>query len=260
MGSGGLPWLQTASCGSFKPRHWLPIHASRECRSVCQVCTATVWLCFVLGAHSLFDQVGYQYDSLFNEVEFANQTVSLDSHINGDCNNAQYSIIVTSPVAIYFSVVMNCAVTYDEIMMKVWCNRWGKDEKFRASMEPFWDLKIGEYVEYLMHVSSKYIISWVLLSRRVPLAELHAPCHDRSEVRKLYCAVEFVSCIETYHCRGVQTPSLRLRRLHQCGLYTVHALYWRPFTIFTNSYWGCGQIFHNIAVHTVVSRQMPTPR
>ena len=31
-------------------------------------------------------------------------------------------------------------------------------------MEPFWDLKIGIYVEYLTHVSSEYIISWALLS------------------------------------------------------------------------------------------------
>jgi hypothetical protein len=31
--------------------------------------------------------------------------------------------------------------------------------KFRASMEPFWDLKIGEYVEYLIHVYSEYIRS-----------------------------------------------------------------------------------------------------
>ena len=36
--------------------------------------------------------------------------------------------------------------------------------KFRASMEPFWDLKIGKYVEYLMSVSCEYIKSWVLLS------------------------------------------------------------------------------------------------
>jgi hypothetical protein len=31
--------------------------------------------------------------------------------------------------------------------------------KFRASMEPFRDLKIGKYVEYLMPVSNKYLIS-----------------------------------------------------------------------------------------------------
>ena len=29
--------------------------------------------------------------------------------------------------------------------------------KFRASMEPFWDLKIGIYVEYRTYVSSEYI-------------------------------------------------------------------------------------------------------
>jgi hypothetical protein len=28
--------------------------------------------------------------------------------------------------------------------------------KFRASMEPFWDLKISKYVEYLTCVSSEY--------------------------------------------------------------------------------------------------------
>ena len=37
--------------------------------------------------------------------------------------------------------------------------------KFRASMEPFWDLKISKYVVYLMPVSCEYIKSWVLLSR-----------------------------------------------------------------------------------------------
>ena len=36
--------------------------------------------------------------------------------------------------------------------------------KLRASMEPFWDLKIGNYVEYLTLVSSEYIKSWVRLS------------------------------------------------------------------------------------------------
>jgi hypothetical protein len=36
--------------------------------------------------------------------------------------------------------------------------------KFRALMEPFWDLKIGKYVEYLTYISSEYIISCVLLS------------------------------------------------------------------------------------------------
>jgi hypothetical protein len=31
--------------------------------------------------------------------------------------------------------------------------------KFRASMEPFWDLEISIYVEYLTLVSVEYIIS-----------------------------------------------------------------------------------------------------
>ena len=37
-------------------------------------------------------------------------------------------------------------------------------QKFRASMEPFWDLKFGEYVEYLTRVSSEYLTSSVLPS------------------------------------------------------------------------------------------------
>jgi hypothetical protein len=74
--------------------------------------------------------------------------------------------------------------------------------KFRASMEPFWDLKIGKYVEHLMPVSSEYLISCELPSltstagrtSRVFLAYVipwinkasfalyivcSVPCHDR---------------------------------------------------------------------------------
>jgi hypothetical protein len=36
--------------------------------------------------------------------------------------------------------------------------------KFRASMEPFGDLKIRKYVEYLKTVSSEYLIICELLS------------------------------------------------------------------------------------------------
>ena len=36
----------------------------------------------------------------------------------------------------------------------------------RASLEPFWDLKISKYVEYLTRVSSEYITSWALFSLR----------------------------------------------------------------------------------------------
>ena len=38
--------------------------------------------------------------------------------------------------------------------------------KLRASLEPFWDLKISKYVEYLTRVSSEYITSRALLSLR----------------------------------------------------------------------------------------------
>jgi hypothetical protein len=97
--------------------------------------------------------------------------------------------------------------------------------KFRALMEPFWDLKISKYSN--TRVSSEYFTSSVLPSltstagrtSRVLLAYVilwinkaslvlyihvariihhacSAPCHERLEVWKLYRAVEFVSVIE----------------------------------------------------------------
>ena len=30
VGSGGLPWLQTASCCPLQSRHWLPLYANKE--------------------------------------------------------------------------------------------------------------------------------------------------------------------------------------------------------------------------------------
>ena len=95
--------------------------------------------------------------------------------------------------------------------------------KFRALMEPFWDLKICltcvsmQQILYKLHVtvSDKYIYQWANFMHSLSLhnhvdkniASLplyviiahHAcsvPCHNRSKVRKLYCAVEFVSVIE----------------------------------------------------------------
>ena len=63
-------------------------------------------------------------------------------------------VIIVGTLAQYWQV-SNCDVTYEVIM-----------QKFRASVEPFWDLKIGKYVEteYETPVSSEYIISCVLLS------------------------------------------------------------------------------------------------
>jgi hypothetical protein len=64
---------------------------------------------------------------------------------------------------------------------------------YRASMEPFWDLK---YVEYLTRISSEYFISSVLpsltsiagrTSRVCAIYSTHlimrarVPCHDRSD-------------------------------------------------------------------------------
>ena len=62
--------------------------------------------------------------------------------------------VVISPVAIYFSVVMNgnYSVMYDETYGVIYAII---ARKLRASLEPFWDLKISKYVEYLTRVSSE---------------------------------------------------------------------------------------------------------
>ena len=153
--------------------------------------------------------------------------------------------------------------------------------KFRASIEPFWSLKIGIYVEYLTHVSSEYIISWALLSlrstagrtSRVLLADvipwinkaslaLYIACKLCAMPRPTWCsgAVCCMHIILIWRCRirllwlkiisvevesWSQTPSLWLRRRHRCS-WTVYALNWRSFTIWTIivcSYWACGQVF-----------------
>ena len=45
--------------------------------------------------------------------------------------------------------------------------------KSRASLEPFWGLKIGKYVEYLTCVSSEYIINRALLSLKSTAGSLY---------------------------------------------------------------------------------------
>ena len=45
--------------------------------------------------------------------------------------------------------------------------------KSRASLEPFWGLKIGKYVEHLTRVSSKFIINRALLSLRSTTGSLY---------------------------------------------------------------------------------------
>ena len=106
------------------------------------------------------------------------------------------------------------------------------------------------YVEYLMHVSSEYIISWVLLSlisigcqtSRILFADvipwinkaslmlysMHAVCHAatnsdakwRCWVCLLWLKLVVVVEIESRS----ETPSLRLRRRHRCGLDCVRTV------------------------------------
>jgi hypothetical protein len=129
--------------------------------------------------------------------------------------------------------------------------------KFRASMEPFGGLKTGECVEYLIHVSSKYIRSWVLLSltstagrtSRVLLADvipwtniaslaLHvyiARAMSRTNLKfdwKLYCTSSSSPVFEESKLVTVELES-RSQRLRRCGSYTMYALYWWPLTIST---------------------------
>ena len=89
--------------------------------------------------------------------------------------------------------------------------------KFRAVMEPLYDLKIGKYVEYLACVSSEYIKSAVTFSdkhgwsnftrslglrnpklyiaRMLTVYSIHA-CNSTYAKTDLYCTVGFVSMIE----------------------------------------------------------------
>ena len=129
--------------------------------------------------------------------------------------------------------------------------------KFRASLEPFWDLKISQYVEHLTPVSSEYLISCKLLSltstadwiSRVFLAYVILWINKASlvlyivriaqyattdhEVWKLYCAVKLVPVVEASKFVTIYWSRSRVGlRLHLCdsgaSTDTVYALHWRP--------------------------------
>ncbi len=139
---------------------------------------------------------------------------------------------------------------------------------FRASMEPFWDLKISRYVEYLTCASSDYftssvfpsltstagrtscVLPWTNKASLVLYSTYHAcsmlivcHCHYRSELRRLYCATEFVSVIEA--SKPVASWS-KVRCQHQCTHY-IDDLY---------SYWGYDQVFHYIPSSNSVIRYL----
>jgi hypothetical protein len=116
-------------------------------------------------------------------------------------------------------------------------------------MEHFWDLKIGKYVELLTPVSFTscellyltstagrasrvflaYVVLWINKDSLALYIARIAQCAttDRSEVWKLYCAVELVPVTEASKLVSIevesqsQTPSLGLRRLH-AALCTHH--------------------------------------
>jgi hypothetical protein len=119
-------------------------------------------------------------------------------------------------------------------MRYLWCNLWWNyhviDEvrmkKFRASMEPFWDLKIGEYVEYLMHVASEYIISWVLLSLTSAYIIYGAVGRtSRALSRSIWTSKAVLRCrvrllwlkhIKTCNCRGRESVSVTICHWGAC--------------------------------------------
>ena len=144
-------------------------------------------------------------------------------------------------------------------------------------MEPFWDLKIGIYVEYLTHVSSKYITSWVLLSltgttsqtSRVLLADIIPWINKASLVlyiaRMLNAMPRPTWCSEAVQCCRVHLLWLKLviveveSRLvsdsnlcdwgagidvacRLCTHYIDDLLPYAPLELC--SYRGCGQVLH----------------
>ena len=121
---------------------------------------------------------------------------------------------------------------------------------FRALMEPFWDFKFGEYVEYLMRVSREYLISSVLPSltssnswiSRVLLADvilwmyIDSPALyiartmssvplDRSEAILCYRVLLCDWSFETCHYRGWEPLSdsrCRLCTRYNDNFYHIH--------------------------------------
>jgi hypothetical protein len=100
--------------------------------------------------------------------------------------------------------------------------------KFRASLKPFWDLKIGKYVEHLMPVSSEYLISCELLFlmstagrtshlylayvipwRSCAIYSTHSSVPRSTDLKFRSCRVR--SYIGTCHYRGRESVSLWLR-------------------------------------------------
>ena len=153
--------------------------------------------------------------------------------------------------------------------------------KSRASLEPFWDLKISKYVEYLMCVSSKYIKSWVPLSLRstagwtscvflayvmpwINTASLvlymayiivkGLTCETCSAMPRPTWGLEGVLCcqvrlcgwsIETCHYPGWESVLDSISMISGAGI-DVYTFYWQPFitcTITLCSYWGYGHVF-----------------
>ena len=144
-------------------------------------------------------------------------------------------------------------------------------------MEPFWDLKISIlYVEYLIHVSSEYITSWMLLSLtstadRTSRFLLAAIINKASLVlytcitRTLrampwptWCSeavrtVEFVSCdrnLSLLRSRVGLTPSLWLRCRYRCGLDCVRTIL---TTFYHINYAAAGDVVKFFILHVSIS-------
>jgi hypothetical protein len=89
--------------------------------------------------------------------------------------------------------------------------------KSGASMEPFWDSKINKYmyVEYLAHASSKYLISYALLS----LSSMAGPTFMCSLVYVILCIKKLACSIySTHSCMRMQHAMIGSLEAVDCAI------------------------------------------
>jgi peptide methionine sulfoxide reductase MsrB len=82
--------------------------------------------------------------------------------------------------------------------------------KFRASVEPFYDMKIGKYVEYLVHVSSEYFMLRATFSDKCgwPNFLAYVVPYINTCVASLHHAVYNPTDLNFGSCTALSTPFL----------------------------------------------------
>ena len=140
-------------------------------------------------------------------------------------------------------------------MRKLWLNYDSTYEvtmrKSRASLEPFWGLKL---------------VNWVLLSLRSTVGSLHVfflayvmPWINKARLAGILCC-RIRLCdwsVETCRYRGWGSFLDSISIISGAGI-DVHTLCWRPFTTCTItlcSYWGYGKVFI-LFIYTSIKKQL----